>query len=59
MWFAVARMTDNRARGLLQEIAEAIDDTDDPERLRSLGQSLKILGDAARAKGMRRGGRFF
>lgn len=57
--FPVERIRDNRAKGLLREVAEAIADCDDPEQLRKLGQSLRMLGDAARNKGLDRGGKFF
>lgn len=57
--FAVERVTGNRENGLLRELAEAIEDCENPEALRRLGQSLKMLGDAARAKGFRNGGRFY
>lgn len=58
--FPVERLArDNRMQGLVRELAEAIDDCDDPERLRKLGQSLKLLGDYARNKGLTRGGKFF
>ena len=57
--FAVERVTGNRENGLLREIAEAIEDCEDPDALRRLGQSLKMLGDAARSKGYRNGGKFY
>jgi hypothetical protein len=59
LWFAVERIRDNRMRGILQEVAELIDDTDSPDDLRRFGQSLKLLSDAARGRGYRRGGRFY
>jgi hypothetical protein len=59
LWFAVERVRDNRTRGLLRELAEAIEDSDSPDDLRRLGQSLKMLADAARGRGYRFGGRFY
>ena len=59
LWHAVHRVKDNRLHGLLREIAESIEDCDDPEKLRAFGQSLKMLSDGARSKGVRRGGKFF
>jgi hypothetical protein len=59
LWFAVQRLHDNRMHGLVREVAEFIDDCDDPEELRKIGQSLKLLADAARGKGFRCGGKFF
>lgn len=41
------RLADNRLQGLLRELAEAIDQTDDPEQLRRLGTSLKEMGSIA------------
>lgn len=49
--FPVDRIADNRHKGLLREVLEAIHDCDNPEQLRALGQSLKMLGDAARTRG--------
>lgn len=49
--FPVDRMPDNRLRGLLREIAEAIQEEGDAERLRALGQSLALLAGRARSKG--------
>lgn len=57
--YAVDRIRDNRAKGLLREVAEVIADCDDPEQLRAIGRSLKMLGDAARSKGLQKGGKFF
>lgn len=48
--FPVNRIGDNRLKGLLREITEAIEETDNPELLRKLGQSLKLIGDRARSK---------
>lgn len=48
--FPVERIGDNRMRGLLQELAEALEQEDDPALLRAVGQSLKMLGDFARSQ---------
>lgn len=51
LWrFPVERVGDNRLNGLLRELAEALEQTDDPTLLRATGQSLKMIGDAARSK---------
>lgn len=50
-YFPVALTRDNRIRGLLQEMREALEDCDDPDALRRAGVDLKALGDAARGKG--------
>lgn len=47
----IDRIKDNRLKGLLREIQEAIADMDDPEALKKLGQSLKMMGDRARNRG--------
>lgn len=52
--FPVQRMKDNRLQGLLREIEEAIKSEDDAAVLRTLGQSLKLLGDCARSRGFER-----
>jgi hypothetical protein len=57
--FAVERVTGNRENGLLREIAEVIESCDDPEQLRRFGQSLKMLSDASRSKGLHHGGKLF
>lgn len=49
-WFAVARLSDNRLRGLMQELAEVIDDENDPAALRDLRISLGALRDGAHEK---------
>jgi hypothetical protein len=49
--FWVDRIKDNRLRGLLREISEAIEETDDAEGARAFGQSLKGLADRARGRG--------
>lgn len=49
--YAVDRIKDNRLQGLLRELREAIAEEDNPDLLRKLGQSLKMLGDRARTKG--------
>lgn len=46
----VERIGDNRMRGLLQELVEALEMEDDPALLRAVGQSLKGLGDFARSQ---------
>lgn len=48
--FPVDRIKDNRLQGLLRELLDAIKDEDDPEKLRKLGQSLRLIGDRARSK---------
>ena len=48
--FPIARISDNRIRGLLQELAEALEQEDDPALLKAAGQSLKMLGDFARSQ---------
>jgi len=48
--FPVDRVKDNRMNGLLRELAEAIDSEENPELLRCVGQSLKLIGDSARNK---------
>lgn len=56
--FAVDRIKDNRVHGLLRELADAIHDEEDGEMLRRIGQSLKLLGDRARARGFDKTGRW-
>lgn len=48
--FPVERVKDNRLKGLLRELQEALLETDDPELLRKVGQSLRMIGDSARSK---------
>jgi len=48
--FPVERIGDNRLRGLLAEMAEALEQEDDPALLKAIGQSLKTLGDFARSQ---------
>lgn len=48
--FPVERIGDNRLRGLLAEMAEALEQEDDPALLKAVGQSLKMLGDFARSQ---------
>lgn len=48
--FPVERIKDNRAKGLLREVAEMIESGDDPSALRYLGQSLKLLAGRARSR---------
>ena len=52
--FPVGRLKDNRLQGLLREIAEAMSREESPEILRTLGQSLKMLGDLARSRSYER-----
>lgn len=49
-WFAVTRLTDNRLSGLMREIAELIDETDDPKVLSDLRISLDVLKAGAHGK---------
>lgn len=49
-WFAVTRLSDNRLRGLMREIAELIDETADPLTLHNLRVSLGVLHDGAGGK---------
>ena len=42
---------DNRLAGLLREVQEAIEATDDPPTLRRLGVALKQLADKSRGRG--------
>ena len=48
--FPVERIGDNRIRGILQELAEALEQEDDPALLKAVGQSLGILGNFARSQ---------
>lgn len=48
--FPVERVADNRLQGLLREIAEAIQEEGDAERLRAFGQSLGLLAGRARSQ---------
>lgn len=48
--FPVERIKDNRLQGLLRELQEAIAQEEDADKLRKLGQSLKLIGDRARSK---------
>ena len=43
-------LRDNRMKGLMSEVLEALADCDDPELLRRTGINLKALHDAARCK---------
>lgn len=52
-WFAVTRLADNRLSGLMREIAELIDEENDPEKLRDMRLSLHVLGDGAGNKAYR------
>ena len=49
-WFAVERLSDNRLSGLMREVAELIDETNDPAKLRDLRVSLQTLTNGAGAK---------
>lgn len=49
-WFAVTRLRDNRLAGFAREVAELIDEETDPEVLRNLAVSLKVLADGAASK---------
>lgn len=44
---------DNRIKGLLQELEQALRDEDDPAALRRAGVDLRALGDAARGRAWR------
>ena len=48
--FPVERIKDNRAQGLLRELAEMIESAEDASALRYLGQSLKLLAGRARSR---------
>lgn len=48
--FPVERVDDQRLRDLLEEMAEALVSTNDPDTLRALGISLKMMGDFARSE---------
>lgn len=48
--FPLNRIEDQRLRAILEELAEGICTTNDPDTLRALGQSLKMLGDYARTE---------
>ena len=48
--FPIGRIEDSRLRAVLSELAEAIETTNDPDTLRALGQSLKLMGDMARSE---------
>lgn len=43
-------LRDNRLKGLMAEVMDALADCDDPELLRRTGINLKSLHDAARCK---------
>lgn len=47
--FPVSRVSDARLQAALEQVVEGILHTNDPSALRAFGQSLKMLGDAARA----------
>jgi hypothetical protein len=48
--FPLNRIEDQRLRAILEELSEGIRTTNDPDTLRALGQSLKMLGDYARTE---------
>jgi hypothetical protein len=48
--FPIDRIEDGRLRAALHELAEAMQMTNDPDSLRALGQSLKLMGDMARSE---------
>lgn len=48
--FPVERIGDNRLRGILQELAEALEQEDDPGLLETVGSSLKMLGNFAKGQ---------
>jgi hypothetical protein len=52
-WFAVSRLSDNRMRGLMRELAELIDDERDPRKLSDIRVSLRTLADNASEKAWR------
>jgi hypothetical protein len=54
LWFAVTRLHDNRMHGMVREVAEFIDDCEDPEALRNISVSLKVLADSAFSKARRK-----
>lgn len=52
-WFAVTRLSDNRLRGLMRELAELIDEECSPDTLRDLRVSLGTLAAGAHDKAHR------
>lgn len=46
--FPIMRVNDNRLQGLLRELAEAIEQDEDPANLRNLAVSLKSMSDVCR-----------
>jgi hypothetical protein len=48
--FPARRIEDLRLREILEELAEAITTTNDPDTLRALGQSLRMMGAFARSE---------
>lgn len=57
--FPIDRVNDNRLNGLLRELAEAIAEEENPALLRTIGQSLKMIGDRARNKAYSKTGSFW
>lgn len=49
--FHKARFTDNRVKGLMSELIDILETETDPEVLRRVGTSLKLLGGSAMNKG--------
>ena len=56
--YAIARINDNRFRGLLQEMHEALQSEDDAETIRKVAQSLKMISDLARNRAFRKTGEY-
>lgn len=54
--FHTKRLGGNRLPGLLREMAEAIEEEDDPEQLRRLASALREMGNVAYSR-IRKGGR--
>lgn len=52
-WFAVDRLTDNRIKGLMREIAEIIDSETEAAKLSALRTSLTTLAAGAHDKAHR------
>jgi hypothetical protein len=48
--FPARRIEDLRLREILDELAEAITTTNDPDTLRALGQSLRMMGAFCRSE---------
>jgi hypothetical protein len=54
--FHTERLGGNRLPGLLREMADAIEEEDDPEQLRRLASALRGMGNVAYSR-IRKGGR--